>query len=500
MKRCGGSRAVVVVGLILPLVLTSLLLLQPEPMPATAVVPVAIVAEEEPPPPPLTTKTSPTEEDNTSSNEDNVSIIRTTEGTNTDCETIRREVFDLYEYKKEQECAIQCIQFYSNGTYSVQSLFPEQEVQSIMFPDQEQDGNCLMYYVGEGLHRFLRDVTTTMTNVTTTDNETETTTTTTTTTLKKPILVGTAVAKTADLVEFSHALIQQLHDRHIPVLAHAIAKEFVDNGVILIPDWHFIEHSAWSALTATMRNQGKSLRDRSATIYWRGTTTGVNCNADYATIDLHNPSILRDPCQECASLQRVAAVQIAQTSPYLDLALTSAVQYCRPSHLQELFPSLVVGVGDGLMHNELDWIAARGVLDIDGNSNAWGARWRLESGSVLFKVESYITNAYLSRMVPYVHYIPIFANLSNLASQAQLVGDELVVPSLEVIVENANQLMAEFTYERKCCAYGKSSLRYGTKTNGEPAKEGGGKNRRRPFFHLGNDERHYYLLLSKTAP
>jgi hypothetical protein len=453
-------------------------------MPATAVVPVAIVAEEPPPPPPppLPTTTSPTEEDNTSSNEDNVSIIRTTEGTNTDCETIRREVFDLYEYKKEQECALQCIQFYSNGTYSVQSLFPEQEVQSIMFPDQEQDENCLMYYVGEGLHRFLRDVTTTMTNVTTTDNETETTTTTTTTTLKKPILVGTAVAKTADLVEFSHALIQQLHDRHIPVLAHAIAKEFVHDGVILIPDWHFIEHSAWSALTATMRNQGKPLRDRSATIYWRGTTTGVNCNADYATIDLHNPSILRDPCQECASLQRVAAVQIAQTSPFLDLALTSAVQYCRPSHLQELFPSLVVGVGDGLMHNKLDWIAARGVLDIDGNSNAWGARWRLESGSVLFKVESYITNAYLSRMVPYVHYIPIFANLSNLASQAQLVGDELVLPSLEVIVENANQLMAEFTYEKEVLRVRKELFVLWNENKWPTGQEGGRKKQKAAVF------------------
>jgi Glycosyl transferase family 90 len=243
------------------------------------------------------------------------------------------------------------------------------------------------------------------------------------------------------------------------VLAHAIAKQFVQDGVILIPDWHFIEHSAWSKLTETLRTMGKPLRERSETIYWRGTTTGVSCNADYATIDIHNSSILRDPCKGCASLQRVAAVQIAQTSPFLDLTLTSAVQQCQPSHLQELFPSFVVGVGAGSIHNELDWITARGVLDIDGNSNAWGARWRLESGSVLFKVESYITNAYISRMVPYVHYIPISANLSNLASHAQLVRGELVLPTLEVIVQNSNQLMAEFTYEKEVTRVRKELLK-----------------------------------------
>jgi hypothetical protein len=348
---------------------------------------------------------------------------------NVNCTMLRQEVFDRYEYKKEHECAIQCIQFYANGTFSVQSLFPE-----LVHPE------CFMYYLGVGLRRLLKD----LTNTTTSNSPPPTTTTG-----DGNILIGTAVAWTVDLVEFSSDLISQLHQRHVPVLAHAIAKRQVSE-VVLIPDWHFIEHRGWSTLVATMREHGRPLRERSETIYWRGSTTGIDCDVERVTIDTFDPSKLRDPCGGCQSLPRIAAVQIAQTNDrhLLDLAITKAVQYCSPEQLRELFPSGVVEE-DAAPHNELDWIAARGILDLDGNANAWGARWRLESGSVLFKVDSPITNAYLHRLVPYVHYIPIHANLSNLASQARIVRGDLVVPSLEVIVENANNLMAEFTYEKE---------------------------------------------------
>jgi hypothetical protein len=466
MNHHGRLKAAIIVGLILPLLFTSLVWLSPSyqlattplsPPPIIAVDGSGVIAHANEATTattattmiPMSITTTKTMSSNRTSNNINVNV---------DCTMLRQEVFDRYEFKKESElseCAIQCIQFYANGTFSVQSLYPEM-----------LHSDCYWHYWGVA-SIFLQNLTSTATT-TTTINHSPTTLTTTTGDDDDGdddrILIGTAVAWTVDLVQFSSALIAQLHQRHVPVLAHAIAKTQVkEKGVVLIPDFQFIEQQGWSTLVATMRENGRPLRERSETIYWRGSTTGLDCDIDRATIDVSDPSQLRDPCGGCHSLPRIAAVQIAQTTNHnrqlLDLAITKAVQNCSSDQLRELFPSGGVqedeafavtqqGVGDP-PHNELDWIKARGILDLDGNANAWGTRWRLESGSVLFKVDSPITNAYLERLVPYVHYIPIHANLSNLVSQAMIVRGDLVVPSLEIMVENAKSLMAEFTYEKE---------------------------------------------------
>ena len=61
---------------------------------------------------------------------------------------------------------------------------------------------------------------------------------------------------------------------------------------------------------------------------------------------------------------------------------------------------------------------------MDGHVNAWGLYWRLASGSAVFRVESELTNAYIEQMKPFVHYLPIASNLSNLLPLTALVASE----------------------------------------------------------------------------
>ena len=98
---------------------------------------------------------------------------------------------------------------------------------------------------------------------------------------------------------------------------------------------------------------------------------------------------------------------------------------------------------------ELAWAKHRGVLDIDGNVNAWGLIWRLASGSVVFKVESEYSNAYIERMRPWVHYIPIHANLSNLRAMTALVTKPAYDEILLNITKNAALLAQQFTVSQE---------------------------------------------------
>jgi hypothetical protein len=55
------------------------------------------------------------------------------------------------------------------------------------------------------------------------------------------------------------------------------------------------------------------------------------------------------------------------------------------------------------------------ILDFDGWSNTWDATfWKLISGSVLFKVEGVWEQWYYPKLIPWIHYVPIKDDLSDL--------------------------------------------------------------------------------------
>jgi hypothetical protein len=73
------------------------------------------------------------------------------------------------------------------------------------------------------------------------------------------------------------------------------------------------------------------------------------------------------------------------------------------------------------------------------------------SGSVIFKIQSNNTNSYISQMKPYIHYIPIHSNLSNLHTITKLItaNNTKTIKLLNKIVINSRKLAQQYTYEKQ---------------------------------------------------
>ena len=97
---------------------------------------------------------------------------------------------------------------------------------------------------------------------------------------------------------------------------------------------------------------------------------------------------------------------------------------------------------------EHEWFNYRGVIDIDGNVDAWGSRWRFSTNSVVFKVKSPYINLYSKSLFAGVHFIEISENLDNLRSVTAIIvkNDTGTLNFLSNITQNARRTMKQFTY------------------------------------------------------
>jgi Glycosyl transferase family 90 len=230
---------------------------------------------------------------------------------------------------------------------------------------------------------------------------------------------------------------REIYDRGFIYLAHAIKiptrtdLSTKSGGLILQPDFHFIEHLGFSHII-DLASKSPSYSTRIPDVFWRGSTTGETSTG-------------------CEGLDRVKVCTISDQYEWLSFKITRLLHSCGGSDLSssKLF---------GNMTAESEWMKHKGVLDIDGFVNAWGLLWRLASGSVVYKIDSEYTNAYILKMKPYVHYIPIASNFSDLGSQTKSILDDFVAHcvlgkcsriNLEDIANNAYLLSRSFSYKRE---------------------------------------------------
>lgn len=259
----------------------------------------------------------------------------------------------------------------------------------------------------------------------------------------------TAVVVLFDDATLPPAVTAQLAAARTPLLAHSIRKSSRTHA-ILIPDWNFVANKGFEGLISDLQRRNDTLAQRHPIVFWRGRTTGYSCPLPgrVAVVNASDNDSLAacDRLHPCEDLQRVGAARLAQQHPWLDVKVSGVCQACKPRDELRL-------AAEGLLlenvnhHNELEWNAHRGILELDGNVNAWGHKWRLGSGSAVFKVDSDWTNAYLEREVAGVHYLPVHANLSNLAEVTRVVMDSAQLPHLESLARNALALAREFSYD-----------------------------------------------------
>jgi hypothetical protein len=214
----------------------------------------------------------------------------------------------------------------------------------------------------------------------------------------------------------------ELMNAGYPFLSHAhlIDKQNIDKPkpYIFQPDYHFIQHNGYKALLENFGKKGIPFPSRKKNVFWRGSTTGIPSN------------------QSCEGLLRYQICEISKSKGWLDVRLSKKVQWCQDSKI-DLSTQMT----------ELYWVSNRGILDVDGNANAWGLYWRLASGSVVFKVESDFTNAYIDRLIPWVHYVPISRNLSDLVERTKMIANERQTKHLARIAKSSKILMRQFTFE-----------------------------------------------------
>ena len=202
-------------------------------------------------------------------------------------------------------------------------------------------------------------------------------------------------------------------------------------GVVFQPDFHFIEHDGFSQIIRKLRYESKPYSSKLPIVFWRGSNTGSSVT--------------------CQDLNRVKMCSLAKNFDWLDLKITCNLQLCSEEDLRAVFSNKT---------DELVWSNYKGNLDIDGNVNAWGLFWRLGSGSVIFRVESPYVNAYILKMRPFVHYIPINKDLSDLGVMTSIVKNETFLHcsnssseckkiNVADIRENALALTLDFSYAKE---------------------------------------------------
>jgi hypothetical protein len=174
------------------------------------------------------------------------------------------------------------------------------------------------------------------------------------------------------------------------------------SGFFLIPDNVFIPTEGYRHLKRELAQNVTDWSQRVPVAFWRGATTGQ----------------IVDPSRGWRSLQRVRLCELSQLHPELIDAGLSAIVQC-PADVAAEIRNLGL-LKDYFPADKLQ--AYRYLIDVDGNSNAWGGLFeRLLTGSPVLKIASPrgYQQWYYDRLRPWHHYVPVAADLSDLVSKIQ---------------------------------------------------------------------------------
>ncbi len=220
----------------------------------------------------------------------------------------------------------------------------------------------------------------------------------------------------------------------VATVGHSVHSERGDVNLytVLTPNFHFIEHDGYSHLSKIAAASARPLETLQPKVFWAGSTTGQPCK------DV-------EPCEKtCRSLQRYRLVRLSGKIDWLSCSLTKAIQWCNTDELELRNLGMFSDAAD-----EIEWLQYRGVLDIDGNVDAWGARWRYATNSVVFKVESNYVSHYSHALIDGVHFIQISETLGDLEEKTAIIAnnDSHTLSYLTNITRNARQTINQFTLQ-----------------------------------------------------
>jgi hypothetical protein len=203
-----------------------------------------------------------------------------------------------------------------------------------------------------------------------------------------------------------------LHDFwDVPGVMTACSKEL---RAILVPDPDFYNSGGYAELR-TRACTAPAWMKRSDVILWRGSTTGGVVRSLGSSDDLSDPD----------TLPRIRMCSLLRGLPQVDARIVSVVQTSNPVGLTAILRSA------GLMAEwmpEERWIEHKFAIDIDGNSNSWSNLFRsLLLGCCVIKISSPrgYRQWYYDRLLPFEHYVPVRADMSDLYQQIEWCRDNI---------------------------------------------------------------------------
>ena len=200
----------------------------------------------------------------------------------------------------------------------------------------------------------------------------------------------------------------QLHDEDplIPCLRLDASSDDIDDPKRpLIPDPYCLMTDGYQSLRGRMeRDPLPPWHERLPLAFWRGSTTGSK-EIDLNTLELN---------------RRYQLCRLSHCWPdRLDARLNRVVQ-CRDAATHKQ-------IVERLHHEHLlsatvqPWHAGLHAwqIDIDGNVNSWGLLWKLLTGSCILRVQSQRCQWYHKHLQPWVHLVPVNADLSDLGERLE---------------------------------------------------------------------------------
>ena len=195
----------------------------------------------------------------------------------------------------------------------------------------------------------------------------------------------------------------------------------------LLPDPYFVKSRGYSAL-----RRGSAFFPRWATrsdvVVWRGSVTGGG------------------PIAGPEDLPRVQLALACRDRPDTDVGLIgvhATTNVLPPGAIDDFIASR------GLLRDRwlvTDFARYKFAFDIDGHANAWGLLEKLIVGCCVLKIESPFEQWYYDRLLPWRHFVPVKADLSDLPEVIAWCREHEA--QCEWIAGNGARLAAALTLER----------------------------------------------------
>ena len=229
------------------------------------------------------------------------------------------------------------------------------------------------------------------------------------------------------------------------------------NSIMLMPDVYFIRSHGYDKMTGKIRaiSRRTPFRRKRFAVTFRGASTGPVPSFE----DFPGQNTRIKLCLHARELDRKASKPSSMSA--VRSVFARAMDGYKTTGIWDVGISTIVQVDHAmtikLKQEDLlrakkkpqEMIGDRGIFDVDGNSNSWnGLWWKLLSNSVVLKVQSPWQQWYYRYLIPWVHYIPVAADLADVDSQVAYVLDSKHNSNLSAIAEASTKLMKSMTHEK----------------------------------------------------